>query len=98
MAARRYSRTQPIKGGTMYGTSYIIPVIRTNIANGNIRYQTITLQESQRLDTLAGQYYGDGRLFWILAIASNIGWALQVPGGTQIKIPLLDDVMKFVSN
>lgn len=97
MPLRRYSRTQPIKGGSIYGTSYLIPILRTNIANGTIRFQRLVLQENQRLDTLAGQYYGDGRLFWVIAIASNIGWALQVPAGTQITIPVLEDILKYVS-
>lgn len=94
---RRYGRLKTIGGDTRFETSYAIPVIRENIANGNIRILGSTvLQERQRLDTIAGQLYGDGGLWWVLAAASNIGWFLQCPPGTVIKIPDLADVAKFV--
>jgi len=91
----RYARTPVIDFGTQYGTSYAISAIRKNIANGNIRFDEIQLQENQRLDTLAGKYYGDGRLFWILAASSNVGWSLQVPAGTRILVPNLTDCFRF---
>lgn len=97
MAIRRYSRT-PVYGlGYRYGTSYAISVIRENIKNGNIRYDEYVLQEKERLDILAGQYYSDATLGWVIAAASNIGWALQTPPGTALKIPNLDDVSRFIS-
>ena len=79
-----------------YGTSYAIPAIRQNIQAGNIRFQQIVLQESNRLDILAGSYYGDGKLWWLIAAASDIGYCLQVPVGTIIKIPDLRDCSKYV--
>ena len=93
---RRYGRTPTIGIGYRYGTSYALPVIRENMEAGNIRFQQLTLQESNRLDILAGMYYGDGRLWWVIAAASDIGWALQVPIGTIIKIPDLSDVSRYV--
>lgn len=93
---RRYNRTPVIAGETKYGTSYVIPGIRENIANGNIRVERMVLQEKQRLDTLAGRFYGDGRLWWLIAIGSAIGFALQVPPGTLITIPNLEDVAGYV--
>lgn len=94
---RRYARTIPIDFGTRYGTSYIIPIIRQNITNGNIRYQTYILQGGERLDSIAGQFYLDSTLWWIIAAASNIGWALQVPAGTELKIPSMDDITRFIT-
>lgn len=91
----RYARTEVAGLGEFYRTSFAIPAIRSNISNGNIRYNEIVLQESNRLDILAGQYYGDGRLYWVIAAASNVGWGLQCPAGTIIKIPNLTDVLKF---
>jgi hypothetical protein len=82
--------------GFRYGTSFAIPTIRQNIQSGNIRFQQIVLQESNRLDILAGLYYGDGSLWWLIAAASGIGWGLQVPVGTIIKIPDLRDCSRFV--
>lgn len=94
---KRYGRT-PIFGlGARYGTSFALPAIRQNMEAGNIRYQQIILQESNRLDILAGIYYGEGRLWWVIAAASDIGWALQVPVGTIIKIPDINDVSRYVS-
>lgn len=95
MALSRYSRTININLGTMLGTSYVIPILRDNIKNGNIRYQEIVMQEKDRLDNISAQFYGDSTLFWIIAAVSNIGWGLQVPAGTMLKIPLLEDVQRF---
>jgi hypothetical protein len=92
----RYARTQIIGLGYRYGTSFAIPAIRQNMKAGNIRYQQLVLQESNRLDILAGTYYGDGKLWWLIAAASDIGWGLQVPVGTIIKIPNLQDCNRYV--
>lgn len=85
---QRYTRTPVIGLGYRYGTSFAIPAIRQNMQAGNIRFQQIILQESNRLDILAGTYYGDGKLWWLIAAASDIGWGLQVPVGTIIKIQI----------
>jgi nucleoid-associated protein YgaU len=93
---KRYGRTPVIGLGYRYGTSFAAPAIRQNIKEGNIRFQEMILQESNRLDILAGQFYGDGRLWWLIAAASDIGWGLQVPVGTIIKVPDLKDCSKYV--
>lgn len=92
---RRYSRAPILVFGQKYGTSMSIPVIRENMQSGNIRYTELITQESERLDILAGEFYDDGRLWWIIAAASDVGWGLQVPPGTLIKIPTLEDVAKY---
>lgn len=93
----RYNRAPLVEGGTAYGTSYAIPAIRENISNGNIAIvNRVVLQEKQRLDTIAGQQYGEGRYWWLIAAASSIGWALQCPPGTVLLIPSLSDCMKYV--
>ncbi len=44
--------------------------------------------QHDRIDNLAYKYYGDSRLWWIIARANNIGKGdLTVPIGTQIRIP-----------
>lgn len=96
MTIRRYGRTKVIGLNFRYGTSQAIPVIRENIANGNIRYTEIVLEEGERLDYLAGREYNDGTLYWIIAAASDIGWSMQPPPGTRILIPNLGDVARFV--
>lgn len=96
MALRRYNRTPVLKFGEKYGTSEAILAIRNNINNGNIRKKIYICEENVRLDILAGQEYGDGKLWWILAACSGIGWGLQVPPGTYIIIPKLEDISKFI--
>lgn len=96
MIISRYARTRVVGLNFRYGTSHAIPAIRDNINNGNIRFTEITLNERVRLDILAGEVYGDGRLSWILAAASGIGWQLQAPPGTRILIPELEDVARLI--
>lgn len=41
-----------------------------------------------RYDTLAAKYYGDSKLWWIIASANNMTKAsLVLPPGEQIRIP-----------
>jgi hypothetical protein len=96
MTLRRYARTPVFGLNQRYGTSFAIPAIRENIENGNIRFEEMILQESERLDTIAGRVYGDARLWWVLAAASNAGWSPQIPPGTLIIIPNLEDVEHVV--
>ena len=82
----RYSSDSLVRGGLL-GTNGAIQRIREAISQGTISTATTVIQESQRLDTIAGQRYGDGRLWWVIAAASGIGWWLQVPPGTRLVIP-----------
>lgn len=56
-------------------------------STGTLKCKTFTMNSTQRLDTLSGKYYGDSQYWWIIAAASGIGWGLQVPAGTLIRIP-----------
>ena len=96
MSIRRYNRDPVLGFGTRYGTSRAINIIRNGIANGSIRTSTQLLGEAMRLDNLAGQIYGDATLWWILAAASDIGWAMQLPTNTVIVVPDLVDVGKLL--
>lgn len=93
---KRYARTPILGMGFSYGTSYAIPIIRDNIAAGNIRCEESVLDEAERFDILAGKIYGNSSLWWIIATASDVGWGLQAPPGTRIRIPNLADVQKFI--
>ena len=58
----------------------------------------LKILEKERLDVLAGKIYGDGGYWWIIAAASGIGWSLQVPPGTRLKIPTkLEQILSLVS-
>lgn len=96
MTLQRYARTKIIGLGYRYATSFAIPIIRQNIQNGNIRFEETILDEAERLDIIAGQVYGDARLGWLIAAASDIGWAMQVPPGTRLRIANIEDVAKFI--
>lgn len=96
MTIRRYGKTKILGLNFRFGTSQAIPILRQNIANGNIKYSEHILEENERLDILAGKVYGDSSLYWILAACSDIGFVLQVPPGTLIKIPDINDVAKYV--
>jgi hypothetical protein len=87
MAIRRYSRSPQLALGTRYGTSDAIVKIRQGISLGILQVKTVVLAQGQRLDTVAGDEYGDGSLWWVIAAASNIGWSPQVPPGTILSVP-----------
>lgn len=89
---RRYSKNIPMDFGKRFSTSYMIPIIRAAVKEGRIRYRVIVLQEAQRLDTVAGKYYNNSSDYWIIAAASGIGFSLQVPPGTVLTVPYLEDI------
>jgi nucleoid-associated protein YgaU len=66
------------------------------VRDGTIAYSESVLQEGERLDTIAGKVYGDGRYWWVIAAASGIGWGIQVPPGTVIIIPDINQVAEYV--
>lgn len=96
MAIKRYSRTPVLGVNKFYGTSRAIQSIRDGISNGSISFTETFLHDGERLDSIAGRVYEDSSLWWIIAAASNIGYALQVPPGTKLIIPNREDVSKVV--
>lgn len=96
MPLRRYNGTQLIGFGSQFGTSEAITILRDGIRTGELQYEEYSIRDGERLDTLAGKYYGDGRLWWVLSAVSNIGWGLQVPPGTKILVPRLVDVQRVL--
>lgn len=68
------------------------------VENDRISYNTHVLAEGERLDILAGLFYNEPNYWWVIAAASGIGWPLQVPPGTFLKIPNnLSDVFGIIS-
>ena len=84
---RRYSRDQRIAGGKLQTSKTTIRIRRAREL-GLIPTREITLKESQRLDHLAQERLGNSHLWWVLAALSDIGWGLQIPAGTIIRVPL----------
>jgi len=84
----RYRRAPKIKNGRSYGTFDPCYIVYNAAVTGRLTCITHTLVEGERLDILAGQHLGDGRLWWVISAASGIGWNLQVPPGTFLRIPV----------
>ena len=83
---RRYSKDKRIRGGKLE-TAKTVNAIRRAKEYGLIPTREVVLTESQRLDHLAHEFLGSSRLWWILAALSDIGWGLQLPAGTIVKVP-----------
>ena len=83
----RYTRAPRIRGGQSYGTYTAGYIIKRAIDQSALDFVVYTTIANDRLDIIAGEYYGDGSLWWIIAAASGIGWGLQVPPGIQLFIP-----------
>jgi len=95
MATSRYEFTRRIKGGRAIGTIKGLRKLYFGVNRGVIPSRSVTIKEGQRLDHIAGRAYGDSGLWWVIAAASGIGWGLQVPPGTILKIPI--DLSKVFS-
>ena len=90
MSLNRYSfspQGKNSKGQKYISKSNVNYKIFTGVEAGIIDYGVHILEEGERLDYLAGINYGDSGLWWIIAAASGIGYALQVPPGTVLRIP-----------
>ena len=87
MSVSRYSKTPKLNMGEQYGTQRsMYPLYRAVLA-GLVSSTTYIVKEGERLDQLAGRFYGDGSYWWVIAAASGIGWGLQVPAGTFLTVP-----------
>ncbi len=86
-AIRRYSRSPVLKGGSTVGTGRAGIALYSAAQNGSLTVERRQIKAGERLDIIAGKTYGDAGLWWIIAAASGIGWALQVPPGIVLTIP-----------
>ena len=87
MSAGRYTFTPKIKNFTAYSTTDISARIFFAIENGVIPFTVHISKDGERLDTLAGKFYNSATLWWVIAAASGIGWGVQMPPGTVLRIP-----------
>ena len=97
MTISRYARSPQLNVGAQYGTSGAVAAVRAALKQNRLSVkQVVVVRGSERLDTMAGVLYGDSRLWWVLAAASNVGWGLQVPVGTVITVPDLNEIAYIV--
>lgn len=87
MAVGRYTFVNRIDGGKGFGSPDSMRKIYNAVLNGSLSVSFIKLKEGQRLDTLAAEKYGSSGYWWVIAAASGIGWGLQCPPGTILRIP-----------
>lgn len=82
---KRYDSTQIFQrwdGKRTYLTTKY-PIIQPNSDDA-----IIITNEGDYLDTLAYTYYNDPTLWWVIALANNLGKGkMSVPPGLQIRIP-----------
>ena len=98
MSISRYMLNGKIKQGKCISTSESMTKIFNACENNKINYEVYILEESQRLDQLAGLAYNSSSYWWVIAAASGIGWGLQVPPGTVLRIPNnLAEVIGYLS-
>jgi len=86
MGTSRYAFTPRLDSKTI-ATSDINSKIYLACERGIIPCSSLVTKAGQRLDHLAAAAFGDNKLWWIIASASGVGWPLQVPPGTLLRIP-----------
>jgi|SRR5579862_339631 len=82
---KRYASTpvtQRWDGKRVYTTT-TYPIIEPQTSDA-----IIISNETDYLDNLAYTYYGDPTLWWVIALANNLGKGrMSVPPGLQLRIP-----------
>lgn len=96
----RYSFVPSIKndrGQSFKSTNKINVQIRNAVLSGAVEFKTHTVEEGERLDSLAQLYLKSSEYWWIIAAASGIGWSLQIPPGTLLQIPInVDSIVRYL--
>ena len=98
MTLTRYRQSSLINGGRAIGTNTARVKLYNAVQSNEISSTVYITKQGDRLDRLAGQFYGDGTLWWVIAAASGIGWFLQIPAGVVLAIPTdINEVNRTVS-
>ena len=96
MAINRYKNAAVIDDGSGISVSPGIEKIREAVASGALQCSEVVLKGREHLDVLAGVLYDNSKYWWVLAATSDIGWGMQAPPGTVIKVPDIADVAKLL--
>ena len=87
MAIGRYTYSTTVAGKDVLSTPNSQSKIFKAATKGRLAFTTQIVQTDERLDHIAAKAYGSSKYWWIIAAASGIGWGLQVPPGTIVRIP-----------
>ena len=83
--ARRYGNIGTEK--TLSGKVAYLPTKYPSLVPSNNDYYIVARAED-RLDLIATDFYGDPRLWWVVAMANDVpGDSMFVPYGFQLRIP-----------
>jgi len=88
MGVGRYTFAVSVDGGLGKSNPRISSKIYLGVTTGAIPVTVRKIKRNERLDTIAIDAYGSASYWWVIAAASGIGWGLQVPPGTIIRIPI----------
>ena len=88
MAIGRYTYISKVVGKNALSTPSSHRKIYNAVISGRLLFKSHTTQGVERLDQVAGKFYGSASYWWIIAAASGIGWGLQIPPGTILRIPV----------
>ena len=98
MALSRYTFLSNIKGGKLVASYSAMSKIFNAVETGRIECAVVVLEQNQRIDQIAGSVYANSSYWWIISAASGIGWALQVPPGTVLRIPKnLNQIIEIIA-
>ncbi len=78
------------KGGDFYGTRQPLK-LREDVSD---LFHVVS--DSDRIDLIAYRYYGDVRLWWIIAELNNILNPLEILPGTILRIPTYERIQMQV--
>jgi len=87
MSIGRYTFAAPINKGEGKANPRISNKIYLGVMQGTIPFKAQKLKRGQRLDNISAEFYGSSIYWWVIAAASGIGWGLQSPPGTIIRVP-----------
>lgn len=88
MGVGRYTFAASVDGGLGKSNPRISNKIYLGVTTGAISVTVRKLKRGERLDTVALDAYGSASYWWVIAAASGIGWGLQLPPGTILRIPI----------
>ena len=98
MAISRYEYSTSIRAGKGFSKPENLHLISQAVDQGFITCDTYVIKSKERLDQIAGAVYGNSSYWWVIAAASRIGWAMQLPQGTILSVPKdINDVFEVLA-